>query len=398
MEYRDQLKQSDADYLVNCYSRFDVVIETGKNATCYDFNGKEYIDFSSGIGVNSLGYCDEGWVNAVTQQAKKLQHCSNLYYTEPGVKAAKLLCEKTGYSKVFFANSGAEANECAIKAARKYSYDKYGEGRNEIITLNNSFHGRTVTTLTATGQDHFHQYFFPFTGGFTYTNPTLEETLAAISPKTCAVLVELIQGEGGVIPLEMEYVKTIYKVCQENDILFMVDEVQTGAGRTGKLFCFEHYGIIPDVVTSAKGIGGGLPIGVVLFHHKTQSVLGYGDHGTTFGGNPLATAAMTEVLNRLDDALLTDVLQKGEYLKNKLEALPLIKSVTGKGLMLGAELDGVPAAEVVKEGIQQGVIVLTAKSKLRFLPPLTITMPELNQGLDCLEKALIKIQSNSTPK
>ena len=386
----DKIKALDDENVAHTYGRFPVAIKEGKGATCYDFDGKKYIDFSSGIGVNSLGFCDEGWVSAVTAQLNKLQHISNLYYTEPCAKAAKLLCDKTGMKKVFFSNSGAESNEGAIKCARKYSYTKYGENRNKVITLVNSFHGRTVTTLAATGQDVFHKYFFPFTEGFEFAPANDFEKLTELADETtCAIMMELIQGEGGVMPLDAEFVKKVEAFCEEKDIILIIDEVQTGVGRTGKLFAFQNYGIVPDIVTTAKGIGGGLPLGCVMFGEKTENTFVPGDHATTFGGNPVATAGAAHILERLDDSFLQEVNEKGKYIAEKLLRMPRVVDVDGMGMMLGVRLeDGVVAAEIVKKAIAYGALVLTAKTKLRLLPPLTITYEEIDEGLAAIEKAL----------
>lgn len=387
----EKIQQTDKQYVANTYGRFPVAIEKGKGATCYDFDGKKYIDFSSGIGVNSLGFCDEGWVTAVTNQLTTLQHISNLYYTSPCAETAKLLCERTGMKKVFFSNSGAESNEGAIKCARKYSFMKYGEGRNKILTLNNSFHGRTVTTLAATGQDVFHNFFFPFTEGFEFTPANDLEALkkALEDSSVCALMMELIQGEGGVMPLDEAFVKEAERLCREKDILLIIDEVQTGVGRTGKLFAFEHYGIFPDIVTTAKGLGGGLPLGCVMFGERTENVLVAGDHATTFGGNPVATAGAKYILEKMDAAFLDGVAEKGEYIRSRLEKMPHVLGCDGKGLMIGVRLDDeVKAADIVKKGIENGVLALTAKVKLRLLPPLTITYEEIDEGLNAIEKAL----------
>lgn len=386
----DIISSQDKQYVANTYGRFPVAIKEGKGALCKDFDGKEYIDFSSGIGVNSLGFCNEGWVEAVTKQLTTLQHISNLYYTEPCVNAAKLLCEKTGMKKVFFSNSGAESNEGAIKCARKYSYIKYGENRNKVITLVNSFHGRTVTTLAATGQDVFHKYFFPFTEGFEYVEANNIDALRkALDGSVCAVMMELIQGEGGVMPLDKAYVKEVEKLCNENDIILIVDEVQTGVGRTGKLFCFQNYGINPDVVTTAKGIGGGLPLGCVMFSEKTENVLVAGDHATTFGGNPVATAGAEYILRTMDESFLGEVGKKGEYMREKILSMPHVVGIDGLGLMMGIRLDDtVISSDIVKKGIEKGVLLLTAKAKVRLLPPLNITYEEIDRGLEALRAAL----------
>ena len=386
----DMIKEQDKTHVANTYGRFDVAVKEGKGAICVDFDGKEYVDFSSGIGVNSLGFCDEGWVEAVTKQLNTLQHISNLYYTEPCSKVAKLLCERTGMKKVFFSNSGAESNEGAIKCARKYSFEKYGEGRSKIVTLQNSFHGRTVTTLAATGQDVFHNYFYPFTEGFVYTPANDKEALEeALSDDVCGLVMELIQGEGGVMPLEPDFVKYAEKLCNERDIVLIIDEVQTGVGRTGELFAFQNYGIKPDVVSCAKGIGGGLPLGCVMFGEKTEFTLKAGDHATTFGGNPVATASAEYILNRMNDEFLGEVKAKGDYIREKVLKMPHVEGVDGMGLMLGIRLtDGVKSADIVKKGIENGALLLTAKAKVRLLPPLSITYAEIDRGLAALEKAL----------
>ncbi|MBQ7117842.1 MAG: aspartate aminotransferase family protein [Clostridia bacterium] len=389
----DVIREADQSFVAGTYGRFPVAIEKGKNATCYDFDGKEYIDFSSGIGVNSLGFCDEGWINAVTAQLNTLQHISNLYYTKPCIDAAGLLCERTGMKKVFFSNSGAESNEGAIKCARKYSYDKYGEGRNKVITLVNSFHGRTVTTLSATGQDVFHRFFFPFTDGFEFVPANdIEALKQSLDGTVCAVMVELIQGEGGVMPLDTEYVKEIESICKEYDLIFIVDEVQTGVGRTGELFAFQHYDITPDIVTTAKGIGGGLPLGCIIFGEKTENVFGAGDHATTFGGNPVATAGAAYILSRLDREFLDEVKAKGEYMRKKIMLMPHVEGIDGLGLMMGIRLDDtVKSADVVKKSIEKGALLLTAKSKVRLLPPLTVSYEEIDKGLSAMEAALKEI-------
>ena len=389
MDRFSEIEALDRENVAHSYGRFPVAIEKGKNAVCWDFDGKRYIDFTSGIGVNSLGFCDDGWQKAVTAQLSKLQHISNLYYTEPCARLAKTLCERTGMKKVFFANGGAEANEGAIKAARKYSFDKYGEGRSKILTLKNSFHGRTVTTLSATGQDVFHNFFFPFTEGFEFLTAGDLDELKAHADGACALMIELIQGEGGVVPVDEWYVRAAAKFCQEKDILLIVDEVQTGIGRTGKLFCFEQYGITPDIVTAAKGIGGGLPLAAVLFGEKTEGVFAPGQHATTFGGNPVCCAGALEVLDRLDDGFLADVAEKGGYLRDKILKMPHVRSVSGMGLMIGIELESaVKSADVVRAGLKTGVLLLTAKEKVRLLPPLTITSGEMDEGLEALAKAL----------
>ncbi len=387
----EKIQQKDKQYVANTYGRFPVAIEKGQGATCYDFDGKKYIDFSSGIGVNSLGFCDKGWVEAVTKQLWTLQHISNLYYTSPCAEAAKLLSERTGMKKVFFSNSGAESNEGAIKCARKYSFTKYGDGRSTVVTLKNSFHGRTVTTLAATGQDVFHNYFFPFTEGFKFTPANDVEALkeALSDSSVCALMLELIQGEGGVMPLEADFVKEAQRLCSEKDILLITDEVQTGVGRTGELFAFQNFGIMPDIVTTAKGIGGGLPLGCVMFGEKTENTLVAGDHATTFGGNPVATAGAKYILEKMDESFLDEVKQKGDYIREKLQKMPHVVGCDGMGLMIGVRLDeSIKAADIVRKGIENGVLALTAKVKLRLLPPLTITYEEIDEGLAALSKAL----------
>lgn len=385
----ETIKQKDQQYIMHTYARSDVCLDHGKNATCYDVDGKEYIDFGSGIGVNSLGFCDEGWTKAVTSQLQKLAHTSNLYYTEPQVRLAEKLCTRTGMKRVFYANSGAEANEGAIKLARKYSEQKYTKARTEIVTLKQSFHGRTVTTLSATGQDFFHQYFYPFTEGFRYAPANDFEGLkATVTENTCAIMMELIQGEGGVIPLQKDFVSKVAAFCQEQDLLLIIDEVQTGIGRTGTLLCCEQYHITPDIITLAKGLGGGLPIGAVLTGEKSD-VFAPSDHATTFGGNPAICAGACEVLNRLDDNFLKEVAEKGKYLTEKVSSLPHVEGVDGLGMMLGIRLEEpLQAGEIAKECLKQGLITLTAKTKLRFLPPLTITKEEIDRGLAILQAVL----------
>ena len=384
----EEIRAKDQTYVAGTYNRFPVALVSGKNATCWDEEGNEYIDFTSGIGVNSLGYADSCWLEAVKAQLDKLQHTSNLFYTTPCVDAAEALCLKSGMQKAFFANSGAEANECAIKVARKYSFDKYGEGRSSIVTLENSFHGRTVTTVSATGQDSFHRFFMPFTPGFVRALPTLTDTLPKLDGTVCAIMMEMVQGEGGIVPLDVEYVQAVTEYCQAHDILVIVDEVQTGIGRTGSLFACQQYGIRPDIITCAKGLGAGLPIGAALLNEKTQDVLGHGDHGSTFGANPVACAGAVEVLGRMDEAFFESVREKGAYIREKLCRLHGIQSVTGLGLMLGIELTGFTAQQLVAAGIKKGVLTLTAKKKLRLLPPLTITYPEIDRGLAALTAAI----------
>ena len=375
----------DKQYVANTYNRFPVAIVKGKGAECWDADGKRYIDMGTGIGVTAFGYADEAWQTAVAAQLGAVQHTSNLYYTEPCAKLAQVLCERTGMSKVFFANSGAEANECAIKVARKYAADKKGAEYNVIVTLCNSFHGRTLTTLAATGQDHFHGLFQPLTPGFIHTPANdlaaLEQVLD--QHKVAGVLFECVQGEGGVLNLTDEFVQGMAALCADKDILLMVDEVQTGNGRTGKLYAFQHYGITPDVVTTAKGLGGGLPIGACMMSEKCNHVLGYGDHGSTYGGNPVCCAGALNVISRIDDALLEGVLEREMYIRSRLEGY----TVTGRGLMLGVET-AKPVGEVIAACREAGVLVLSAKTKLRLLPPLNIPMENLAEAMDVIVAAL----------
>lgn len=379
----------DREHILGTYARNELCIEKGAGAICFSPEGKKYIDFSSGIGVNSLGFCDAGWVKAITQQAGTLQHTSNLFYTKPCGELAAILTNRTGFKKVFFCNSGAEANEGAIKTARKYSYLKYGENRFEIITLVNSFHGRTLATITATGQDAYHKYFDPFVQGFNYAEANnLKDLESKITDKTCAVMIELVQGEGGVITLEKEYVHAVEQLCRDKDLLLIVDEVQTGIGRTGKLFAYEHFDIQPDLVTMAKGLGSGLPIGGILFNESCAGVLQAGDHGTTFGGNPIACAGGVEILQRMDSEFLQRVWEKGQYMKAEIEKMPGVTGVTGLGLMIGIALSEKDAKTVVKKAIEDGLIALTAKEKIRLLPPLTISYEEIKEGLAILRQAL----------
>lgn len=386
---KSDIQEMDKEYIVGTYNRFDLAIDHGKGARCVSVDGKEYIDFTSGIGVNCLGYCDEGWVDAVTNQIGKLQHCSNLFYSEPQVRTASMLVERTGMNKVFFSNSGAEANEAAIKTARKYGTQNKGENCNKIITLVNSFHGRTMATITATGQDKYHRYFTPFLDGFIYCPANDIETLESlISDQVCAVMLEMVQGEGGVLNLDGEFVQAVAKLCADNDVLFIADEVQTGIGRTGKLFAYEHFDVKPDIVSFAKGIGGGLPIGGAIFGEKTCNVLQPGDHGTTYGGNPVATAGAVYILERMDEEFLEAVRNKGDYLRNALLQCNKVKSVSGMGLMLGVEVEDKEASDVVNEALSRGLMALTAKDKIRLLPPLTITKEEIDEGVAILIEAI----------
>ncbi|MBN7772154.1 aspartate aminotransferase family protein [Clostridium aminobutyricum] len=384
-----EMKKKEKEYILQTYNRNDLCLTSGKGAICYTPEGKELIDFSSGIGVNSLGFCDTGWVEAISKQAAMLQHVSNLFYTEPCVNVAEMLVERSGMKRVFFANSGAEANEGAIKTARKYGNTKYGNGRNEIITLDNSFHGRTMATITATGQKHYHKFFDPFVQGFTYIEANdLSQLQDSINDKTCAIIIETVQGEGGVLPLDKNYVKQVEQLCKDKDILFIIDEVQTGIGRTGTLFSYEQFDVTPDIVTVAKGLGAGLPIGAVLFGEKCENVLVYGDHGTTFGANPVTCAGAEYVLHKIDADFLQEVSKKGEYIKSAIGAMPGVKEVSGLGMMLGVSLEGKTAGEVVTNCIQEGLLLLTAKDRVRLLPPLTITYEEMDKGLEILKKVL----------
>lgn len=383
------IKKMDQEKIVPTYGRYDLVADHGKGAVCVDEDGLEYIDFTAGIGVNSLGFCDEGWIKAVTKQLKKLQHVSNLFYTEPQVRVADILTERTGLKKAFFANSGAEANEVAIKAARKYSNNKYGNDINWILTLENSFHGRTMGTITATGQDGYHKDFYPFLPHFSYCKPNdIDSLYEKVTDRTCAIMMEMVQGEGGVVNLDPAFVKAAEELCARKDMLLIIDEVQTGIGRTGKLFAYEYFDVKPDIVTFAKGIGGGLPIGGALFGEKACDVLQPGNHGTTYGGNPVACAGALEVLTRMDDAFLGEVEEKGAYLKEKLLAMDEVASVSGMGLMLGVELKEKDAKKAVSEALKKGLMILTAKDKIRLLPPLTITYQEIDKGLKILEDVL----------
>ena len=381
-------KELDNQYVAHAYGRFDVALTKGQGSTLYDEDGKKYIDFGSGIGVTAFGINDPVWTKAVEEQLHRVQHTSNLYYTAPCAKLAQLLCEKSGMKKVFFGNSGAEANEGAIKFARKYSFDKYGAGRSTIITLVNSFHGRTITTLAATGQDSFHTVFDPFTPGFKYCPANdIEALQAAATDDVCAVLFECVQGEGGVNNLSPTFVNAIAKLAKEKDILIAVDEVQTGNGRTGTYFAYQQYGITPDIVTTAKGLGGGLPIGAVLFGEKLQDTMTPGSHGSTFGGNPVVAAGACSIVERIDDDFLSEVQRKSEKIRTALAKVKGVKSISGMGLMLGIATDK-PAGEVAKACLANGLLILTAKTKLRLLPALNISDAELDEGLEILKGVL----------
>lgn len=368
------------------YGRYDLVLDSGSGRQAVDENGKKYIDFGSGIGTNSLGYCNENWVRAICDQAHKIQHTSNYYYTKVQADFAKALCETAGYTDMFFGNSGAEANECAIKIARKYSFDKYGKGRSNIITLVNSFHGRTLCTLSATGQDVFHNYFFPFVEGFVNVEANnIEDLRSKLDDTVCAVMFEYIQGEGGVMALQQEFVDEIYRLCAEKDVLTIADEVQTGVGRTGKFLAGDNFGKKADLTTLAKGLAGGVPIGVCLSGEKCAKVLTAGTHGSTFGGNPISCAGGLAVLETVNKpGFLDEVARKGAYIREKLLTSPEVASVSGMGLMIGIELKDKKAGDVVKAALDKGLLLLTAKTKIRLLPPLTITYEEIDKGLEIL--------------
>lgn len=387
-----EIKSLTNQYVMNTYGRFDVAIDHGKGAKVYSPEGKEYIDFTSGIGVCDLGYGNEPWAEAVFAQAKKVGHTSNLFYTEPCARLAEKLCKRTGMSNVFFANGGGEANEGMIKLARKYSFDKYGMGRSTIISLKNSFHGRTMATLTATGQDQFHNYFFPFMEGFRFAQAnSLDSLKEAAGDDTCAVIMELVQGEGGVLPLDRDYVQEVAKLCTEKDWLLLVDEVQTGVGRTGSLFTFQQYGVLPDVCSFAKGIAGGLPMSGIMANEKCKNVLTPGTHATTFGANPVCGAAGLVVQEILSDEFLTDVQKKGAYLRSQIEALglPCFGKTRGLGLMIGIEMaEGCKNGEVANKLVEAGLLVLTAGPGMRLLPPLVITKEEMDAGVAIMKRTL----------
>ena len=380
----------DKKYVAPTYSRFPVNIVSGKGSVVYDCDGKKYIDLGSGIAVNSFGVCDEQWIAAVTEQLHKFQHTSNLYYSEPCAKLAKMLCDRTGMCNVFFSNSGAEANECAIKAARKYGSDKKGSYCSTIVTLKNSFHGRTLTTLAATGQDAFHQYFQPLTPGFVHCDATPQDLKKAVSENNvAAIMFEIVRGEGGVLPLDEEFVDAMAALAQSNDILLIADEVQIGNGRSGMLYGYMNYGIKPDIVTTAKGIGGGLPIGITMLGEKVKDVFTPGLNGSTFGGNPVCCAGALNILERIDDNLLNEVKEKSKYIFSELSGAEGIESVTGMGLMIGVKTKK-PAKEVAAECINNGVLVLTAKDKVRLLPALNIPFDLLESGIQTLKRVACK--------
>lgn len=391
------LKELDKQYIAGTYNRFPIEADFGKGAILTDKSGKEYIDLGSGIGVNAFGYCDKIWTDAVKSQLTKIQHTSNLYYTEPSAKLAELICEKTGMKKVFFSNSGAEANECAIKAARKYASEKKGDDYYTIITLKNSFHGRTLTTLSATGQDKFHELYKPLTDGFiSVSAEDTDELLSAIKThKTAAVMIECIQGEGGVIPLSTEYINAVRKITEENDILLIIDEVQTGNGRTGKLYAYMNYGITPDIVSTAKGLGGGLPIGATLLGEKVKNIFGFGDHGSTFGANPISCSGALSIFERLTDDFLKSVKEKGDFLIEYFSKCKGIEQINGMGLMIGLKTVR-PAKDIISEAMENGVLLLLAKDKVRLLPPLNIDFDILKKAAEIIAKICEKENQNES--
>ena len=380
------LQQLENTYMAETFSRFPVAIERGEGATLFDTEGKRYVDFGSGIAVNIFGANDEKWKAAVIDQLSRIQHVSNYYYSEPQLDLAELLCFRTGAKRVFFANSGAEANECALKAARKYSFEKYGEGRKKIISLNGSFHGRTLFTLTATGQEAFHRFFGPFVPEVVSVDANMQ-AVEKESENACAVIIECVQGESGVEALDKGFVRALRAFCDEHDILLICDEVQSGNGRTGKFCAYEHYGITPDIMTTAKGLGGGLPIGACLFFEKTEHTLKPGDHGSTFGGNPVCCAGAVSIVSRLTEDFLLEVQGKAEYLRAKLKGFDGVKRVSGLGLMIGLEVEK-PAKEIAQNCLKRGLLVLTAHEKVRIVPPLNITKTEMDEGLTILREVL----------
>ena len=382
------VKQKDGEFIAATYARFPLVISEGKGSVLKDEDGREYIDLGTGIAVNTFGAADNDWINAVNKQLNKIQHTSNLYFTKPAADLAEMLCRRTGMKRVFFSNSGAEANECAIKAARKYAAEKKGAEYNTIITLKNSFHGRTITTLAATGQEVFHKDFLPLTGGFVYAEANnINDLKQKVNEnKVAAIMFEPVQGEGGVMPLTKEFVTAIAEIANEQDILMIADEVQTGNGRTGRLYGYMNYGITPDIVSTAKGLGGGLPIGATLLGEKVQNVLTAGSHGSTFGGNPVCCAGALNILSRIDDTLLAEVREKSEYIIGELSAAKGVKSVTGMGLMLGFETEK-DAGEVIDKCRENGVLVIKAKTKVRLLPALNIPWEQLKTAIQILKKA-----------
>ena len=382
MNYREM----DKEYIAGTYSRYDLVAEKGKGSILTDETGREFIDFTAGIGVNSLGFCDEHWIKAVVGQVKKLQHTSNLYYTKPCVDLAKKICEKTGMSKVFFGNSGAEANEGAIKVARKYGGLK-NPSKVDIVTLNMSFHGRTITTVKATGQEDMHKFFVPFPLGFVHADANdIESLKKSVNENTCGIMLEMVQGEGGITVLNQDFVDTAVSLCKTYDALLIIDEVQTGVGRTGKFFAYEHFGIKPDIVTFAKGMGGGLPIGGFILGEKASDVLVSGDHGSTFGGNPIVASGGCAVVDTMDENFLMQVREKGEYIVKELSKMKNIHDISGLGMMIGFKVKGIEAKEFLKRCLNRGLMVLTAKEKVRLLPPLNISEDDIKEGLDIIRE------------
>lgn len=381
------IKETDQKYIMGTYGRVELELDHGFGATLVDTNGRKYIDFGSGIAVNTFGACDKAWVEAVSAQLEKIQHTSNYYYTKPCADLAEIICTRTGMSKVFFSNSGAEANECAIKAARKYGTDKNPD-KNVIITLKNSFHGRTVTTLSATGQEVFHKHFTPFTEGFCYVEANnIQDLENAMNENVCAIMFEIIQGEGGVLPMTTEFIESIKAMSQKYDALIVIDEVQTGNGRTGKLYAHQNFDLCPDIFTTAKGLAGGLPIGATVFSERLADILPAGSHGSTFGGNPVACAGAISILNRIDDVLLSQVTDKSQKINSALKDLDGVEEITGMGFMLGIKTKK-DAKSILKYCQDKGLLVLTAKDKVRLLPPLNITDAELDEGLSILADAI----------
>ena len=385
------VQERDHQYIAGTYARFPVTLVSGKGSVAYDENGKEYIDMGTGIGVDAFGFVDDTWINAVETQLHKIQHTSNLYYTEPAVELAEILCNKTGMSKVFFVNSGAEANETAIKAARKYQAEHKGPEYSTIITMKDSFHGRTLTTLAATGQEHYHELFQPLTPGFVHSEiNNLENVQKLVDEyKVAAIMFECIQGEGGVVNLDKDFVRGLEQIAKDNDLLLIVDEVQTGNGRTGKMYSYMHFDIHPDIVSTAKGLGGGLPIAACLLSEKVQDVFGFGDNGTTYGANPVCCAGAVSVISRIDENLLNGVQERSNYIRNELEGAPGVKGVSGMGLILGVATDR-PAGEIVSECLENGVLCLTAKDKIRLLPALNIPMDQLAKAVKVIKEACAK--------
>lgn len=390
MNSTNNIIEEDKQYIAGTYNRFPINIVKGKGSLVYDNNEKEYIDMGSGIGVTSFGIADGEWMSAVNGQISNVQHMSNLYYTNPCVELAKILCEKTGMKKVFFSNSGAEANECAIKVARKYAAQNNGSDCYTVVTINNSFHGRTITTLAATGQEHYHELFQPLTPGFVSINPDISELEAlAKNTKIAAVMMECIQGEGGVNRLDESFIKSVDVWCKDNGALLIIDEVQTGNGRTGELYSYMNFGINPDIVSTAKGLAGGLPLGATLLGQKVENVLGFGDHGSTFGGNPVCCAAAISIIKRIDDKLLLDVKEKSKFIFDSFKDAKGIESVSGMGLMIGIKTVK-PAAEIVKKCMENGVLCLTAKDKVRLLPALNIPQETLKKAVEIIKSVCEK--------